>query len=137
MRPILTECTTSVSGRIFDDIESSTIIGKMRLLRIVLENKSMEILARHWQIDLLGEHQLTQSEREFQEQKEAFEQIPPLLLEQYRGHFVASSNGRIVDSDEDFIALTHRFFENFGDVPVFITKIGRDDGISIETPFFD
>ena len=80
---------------------------------------------------------LTDSEREFAEQQQAFEQIPPLLLEQYRGRFVASMNGRIVDSDEDFVTLTHRFFETFGDVAVYITKIGDDAGIVIDTPFFD
>lgn len=80
---------------------------------------------------------LTDSEREFAEQQQAFEQIPPLLLEQYRGRFVASMNGRIVDSDEDFVTLTRRFFETFGDVAVYITKIGDDAGIVIDTPFFD
>lgn len=79
----------------------------------------------------------TDSEREFERQKQFFDQILPLFLEQYRGRFVASRDGRIVDSDDDFVALTHRFFENFGDVPVYITKIGHDDGISLDTPFFD
>jgi hypothetical protein len=45
-------------------------------------------------------------------------------------------NGRIVDSDEDFVTLTRRFFETFGDVAVYITKIGDDAGIVIDTPFF-
>jgi hypothetical protein len=79
----------------------------------------------------------TESEREFENQKRLFEQILPLFLEPYRGQFVVSSNGRILDSDEDFVALTHRFFGRFGDVPAYITKIGDDEGISIDTPFFD
>jgi hypothetical protein len=80
---------------------------------------------------------LTDSEREFEEQKRLFQRNLPLLLEQYRGQFVASRNGDIVDSDEDFVTLTHRFFQNAGDVPVYITKIGEDEGIFIETPFSD
>ena len=79
----------------------------------------------------------TQAEIEFREQERMFHEIPPLFLEQYRSRFVASSNGRIVDSDDDFVVLTHRFFETHGDVPVYITMIGHDDGIVIDTPFFD
>ncbi len=77
------------------------------------------------------------SEIEFEEQKREFKKILPLFLEQYRDQFVASMNGRIVDSDEDFITLAHRFFERFGDVPAYITKIGDDPGIIVDTPFFD
>jgi hypothetical protein len=80
---------------------------------------------------------VTLSEIEFQEQKRMFNEIPPLLLEQYRGMFVASRNGQIVDSDADFTTLAHRFFQNFGDVAVYVTKIGHDDGVFIDTPFFD
>jgi hypothetical protein len=79
----------------------------------------------------------TPSEIQFEEQKQLFNEIPPLLLEGYRGMFVASRNGRIVDSDDDFTALAHRFFQNFGDVSVYVAKIGHDDGVSIDTPFFD
>ncbi len=75
--------------------------------------------------------------RKFEEQKRLFEEIPKLLLEQYRGRFVASRNGRIVDSDEDFAVLWERFFTTFGDVPAYITKIGDDPGIMIDTPVFD
>ena len=86
---------------------------------------------------ILGPQNLTPSEREFEEQKTLFQQILPLFLEQYRNQFVASMNGQIVDSDEDFITLAHRFFAANGDVPVYITKIGDDPGIVIDTPFFD
>jgi hypothetical protein len=80
---------------------------------------------------------LTTSEMRFQEQKQAFMEIPPLLLEQYRGHFVASLNGRIVDHDSDYVTLVHRFFGNFGDVAAFITKIGERHVAVIDTPFID
>jgi len=79
----------------------------------------------------------TDSERNFQEQKLAFEEIPPLLLEKYRGQFVASLNGRIVDSDHDYVTLVHRFFGTFGDVPVYITKIGHRDVVMVDTPFVE
>jgi len=97
----------------------------------------MEILARHWRIGLLTEQQPTISEREFQEQKEAFQQIPPLLLEQYRGQFVASRNGNIVDSDSDLDSLVSRFFTRHGDVPVYVTKVGSPIREFFDTPFID
>jgi hypothetical protein len=80
---------------------------------------------------------ISESDRAFNEQKKLFEAIPPLLLEQYRGQFVASRDGQIVDSDEDFVNLTYRFFQNAGDVPVYMTKIGEDEGVFVETPFSD
>lgn len=76
----------------------------------------------------------TQSEREFGEQKEAFEKIPPLFLEPYRNKFIACRDGKIVDSDEDFAVLVRRFFGTYGDVPVYITKVGEDEPIVIDTP---
>lgn len=95
----------------------------------------MTAASRFWNI--FQPQTLTESEREFREQEEAFRQIPPLFLEQYRGQFVASRNGRILDSDEDLASLSRRFFETHGDVPVFMTKIGEDFDVVIDTPFFD
>lgn len=89
-----------------------------------------------WLFDY-GPPTLTPSELEFQEQKRMFNEIPPLLLEQYRGMFVASRNGIIVDTDTDFADLTNRFFRNFGDVPVYMAKVGYDEDVFIETPFDD
>ena len=80
---------------------------------------------------------LTESEREFEEQKRLFENIPPLLLEQYRGYFVASRNGEVVDSDADMDCLVDRFFATQGDVPVFITRIGSPIREFVDTPFVD
>ena len=80
---------------------------------------------------------LTLAEREFEEQERLFEQIPPLLLEPYRGQFVASMDGQIVDSDEDLATLSRRFFETHGDMAVFMTKVGEEFDVVIDTPFLD
>jgi hypothetical protein len=73
---------------------------------------------------------------EFQRQKEAFNNIPPAILEPYQGRFVAVRNGEIVDSDIDLATLTGRFFHQYGDVPVFITKVGESIQVTIHTPLF-
>lgn len=85
--------------------------------------------------DILQGQTQTQGEREFEEQKKLFEQIPPLLLEPYRGLFVISHNGRILDADSDLDTLTSRFFAEHGDVPIYLDKIGDQLQEVIDTHF--
>ena len=59
----------------------------------------------------------------FEQQKAAFGRIPPLLLEPYRGLWVVSVDGRILDSDQDLQTLSKRFFDANGDIDVYITKV--------------
>lgn len=73
---------------------------------------------------------------EFRQQKDAFKRIPPHVLVSYRGQFVASCNGEIVDSDENLAELTRRFFGEHGDVPVYMTRVGEPIRITISTPLF-
>lgn len=75
---------------------------------------------------------------EFWLEKQAFGMIPNDRLMQYEGMFVASKDGNIVDSDPELEVLTDRFFSKFGDVPVYMTKVGGDeDDLRIDTPFFE
>lgn len=48
----------------------------------------------------------------------------PDLLQRYAGRFVAVHAGSVVDADESRAALVRRFFERFGDVPVYIGYVG-------------
>lgn len=80
---------------------------------------------------------VSQGELEFWLERQAFDLIPPNQLTQYEGVFVASRNGQIVDSDAALERLTERFFNRFGDVPVYMTRIGSEPEIQIDTPFFD
>ena len=75
---------------------------------------------------------------EFELQKQAFESIPPLLISQYAGQFVASIDGQIVDSDSNIQELAKRFFLQRGFVPAYITRVGAQPHVvEIDTPFFD
>lgn len=71
---------------------------------------------------------------EFDQQKAAFNEIPPLVLMPYNGLFVASFNGEIVDSDPNLPSLTNRFFSQYGDVPVYITRVGGRKRVLFRTP---
>ena len=80
---------------------------------------------------------LSPKELDYWFEKQAFEMIPRDQLAQYAGKFVASKNGIIVRSDTELEHLTEWFFSQYGDVPVYITQIGDDFEVRIDTPFFD
>ncbi len=82
-----------------------------------------------------GQNTQSPAELEFERQREAFNRIPPSQLAPYDGQFVAVRDGVIVDSDHDPIELSRRFFERYGGVPVFKTRIGRRRVINIPAPF--
>jgi len=73
---------------------------------------------------------------EFDRQRAAFDQIPPLVLEPFAGRYVASINGDIVDSDESLASLARRFSATHGDVDVYVTRVhGHSNPLVIRTPF--
>jgi hypothetical protein len=75
------------------------------------------------------------AELEFERQREAFNKIPASELARYQGRFVAVRDGVIVDSDYDPIELSRRFFERYGGVPVYKTRIGEPMVVNIPAPF--
>jgi hypothetical protein len=73
---------------------------------------------------------------EFDRQKAAFKQIPPLMLERYAGQYVASINGEIVDSDNNLATLARRFSATHGDADVYVSRVhGHSNPLVIRTPF--
>ncbi len=79
---------------------------------------------------------ISDQEMAFLKQKEAFERIPPLDKIRYKGQYVVSQNGQIVDHDADLVALTRRFFGHGERTAVYITKIGGEPAV-IDTPFLE
>ncbi|MEE8584157.1 MAG: hypothetical protein V3T83_04825 [Acidobacteriota bacterium] len=75
------------------------------------------------------------SETEFERQKYLFERIPPLYLAQYRGRYVACCDGAVLDHDLSLVELTHRFFAEHGEVPVYITRVEPGQPVLMATPF--
>jgi len=59
----------------------------------------------------------------------AFNQLPQSLVDEYYGKYVAVYRANIVDSDEDEGELALRFYRTFGYVPVYIHKVGTEDGL--------
>ncbi|GEM_PF-2515465 len=87
--------------------------------------------------DFLLQQKATRSvvDDEFEKQKQAFESISPEELVPYQGQFVAAIDGKIIDSDKDLIELDQRILQRYGDVPVYITKVGERAIFNIPTPF--
>lgn len=83
-----------------------------------------------------GDDERLTADLEFRQQKDAFKRIPPHVLVPYRGQFVASCNGEIVDSDDNLTELTRRFFGEHGNIPVYMTRVGEPIRITISTPLF-
>jgi hypothetical protein len=59
----------------------------------------------------------------------AFNQLSQQLIDEYYGQYVAVYQGNIVDSDPDEGELALRFYRTFGYVPVYIHKVGTEDGL--------
>lgn len=71
----------------------------------------------------------TLEEAPFWKEVTAFNQIPQLLIDQYYGQYVAVYQGNIVDSDFDEAELALRFYRTWGYVPVYIHRVGTEEGL--------
>lgn len=65
----------------------------------------------------------------FWEEVAAFHQIPQSVVDEHYGKYIAVYGGNIVDSDLDEGELALRFYRTFGYVPVYIHKVGTEDGL--------
>jgi len=68
-------------------------------------------------------------EAPFWKEVSAFNQLPQTVIDEYYGRYVAVYQGNIVDSDTDEGELALRFYRTFGYVPVYIHKVGTEDGL--------
>lgn len=73
----------------------------------------------------------------FRQEKAAFDALFPTLAPQFDGRFVAVHDGIVVDADVSREVLVRRFFEQFGDVSVYIGYVGERRPIAYYqvTPF--
>ena len=59
----------------------------------------------------------------------AFNQMPQSEIDRYFGQYVAVYEGRIVDADFEEAELALRFYRTWGYVPVYIHKVGTEEGL--------
>lgn len=59
----------------------------------------------------------------------AFNQMSQQLIDEHYGEYVAVYQGNIVDADPDEGELALRFYRTFGYVPVYIHKVGTEEGL--------
>lgn len=65
----------------------------------------------------------------FWKEVSAFNQMGQQLVDEYYGQYVAVYQGNIVDADPDEGELALRFYRTFGYVPVYIHKVGTEEGL--------
>jgi len=68
-------------------------------------------------------------EAPFWKEVTAFNQMPQVQIDQFYGQYVAVYGGNIVDSDFDEAELALRFYRTWGYVPVYIHKVGTEEGL--------
>ena len=68
-------------------------------------------------------------EAPFWKEVTAFNQMPSFQIDQYYGQYVAVYQGNIVDADPDEAELALRFYRTWGYVPVYIHKVGTEEGL--------
>ena len=59
----------------------------------------------------------------------AFNQMSHHQIDSYYGQYVAVYQGNIVDADTDEAELALRFYRTWGYVPVYIHKVGTEEGL--------
>lgn len=71
----------------------------------------------------------------FKKEKQAFFSIQESLKKEYTGKYVAVYGEMVVDFDIDESALIDRFYKTYGNVPVYIDKVGEEKRVlQIPTP---
>jgi len=68
-------------------------------------------------------------EAPFWKEVTAFNQMSSFQIDQYYGQYVAVYQGSIVDADPDEAELALRFYRTWGYVPVYIHKVGTEEGL--------
>jgi hypothetical protein len=68
-------------------------------------------------------------EAPFWKEVAAFNQMSQYQIDQYYGQYVAVYQGNIVDADPDEAELALRFYRTWGYVPVYIHKVGTEEGL--------
>ncbi len=72
--------------------------------------------------------------QDFRKEQQAFYSMREQLKKEYPDKYVAIHGGHVVDSDIDESALIDRFFNKFGNVPVYIDKPEKKRLIKMRSP---
>ena len=75
-------------------------------------------------------------ENPIERERQAYESLRSILEREYMGQYVAIYGGNLVDSDVDKGVLLNRFYNQFGNVAVYIKKVGESERVhKVLTPF--
>jgi hypothetical protein len=67
---------------------------------------------------------------QFLRDKQAFWAMRTELLQRYEGQYVAIYQGKVVDNDQDKVALALRVYQTYGYVPIFVHQVSRQKPVT-------
>jgi hypothetical protein len=70
----------------------------------------------------------------WEEEQRAFLELRPTLLQSHAGKHVAVHDGKVVDFDEDRIALALRAYAKFGYMPIYIGSVSGSARPTVRLP---
>lgn len=91
--------------------------------RAVAQQKSPDSLVSEWVIEQLDSTEADEAKIAFEQEIAAFEQMKPVLLEQYAGQFVAIYQGQVVAVGANRLALVKEVYNRFGEVPCYVEQV--------------
>lgn len=68
-------------------------------------------------------------DEQFLKEKQAFWAMQADLLQRYEGQYVAIYQGKVVDDDQDKVALALRVYQTYGYVPLFVHHVSRQQPV--------
>ena len=83
----------------------------------------------HPAVELLTPSHRTKN-AQFLSDKQAFWAMQTELLQCYEGQYAAIYQGKVVDSDQDKVALALRVYQTHGYVPIFVHHVSRQKPVT-------
>jgi len=108
------------------DLEQSLLIQAQE------SNKSLNELVN----EAVESYLLQQQEKKLDQEITAYEKLHPQLRETHLGHWVAIHQQKLVDSDQDRMALFRRVQTSYGETTILIRQVGPQpvEEIWVRTP---
>lgn len=91
--------------------------------RAAAQQKSPDSLVSEWVSDQLEATETDEAKIAFEQEIAAFEQMKPVLLEQFAGQYVAIYQGQVVAVGDNRLSLVKEVYNQFGEVPCYVEQV--------------
>jgi hypothetical protein len=102
--------------------------------RAKIQRKTADDLVVEWVSEKIGETQLAEADRAFEQEIAAFEALKAELLVQFPGQYVAIYQGQVVGHGDNRLALVKEVYHQFGEVPCYVEKVTLEPPRRVRMP---